>query len=219
MAPEPLESAYPSVMEDFARRVLVAENALDEVLKNPGHENNWTSCELAVVQIRKICELVLLGSTLAHLDHGEMVDDRKWRPKDVFAELDQVNEHPLPIPITIEIDKNGPGAHHANPTSKPLTIASLSRVYGVCGDLLHVPSARQVIKEKLPTFDVGLLLEWLDGLRWLLIGHALMLPHRQKILVCTWDGTASATPKCILLEAQGESTLDVSSLPEFSLLK
>ncbi len=218
MAAEPLESAYPSVMEDFARRVLAAENALDEVLKNPGHENNWTSCELAVVQIRKICELVLLGSTLAHVDHGEAIDDRKWRPKDVFAELDQVNAHPLPIPIVIEIDKNGPGAHHAIPKSKPLMIASLSKVYGVCGDLLHVPSARQVISERMPAFDVGLLNSWLAGLKALLMGHALMLPNRQKILICTWDGKVPAEPKCFMLEAQGESTLDVSCLPEFGLI-
>jgi hypothetical protein len=218
MSVEPAESAYPIVLEDISRRISAAENAIDEVICNHGHQNNWISCEIIVLQIRKICELILLGSTLVHLNEGgDILNDNKWRPKDAFSELDKVNSHPLPLPVDVQIDKNGPGAHHAVPLSKPLPFAAISRIYGICGDLLHVPSARQVMKAKLPSYDVGQLQHWLSGLKRLMLGHALMLPEREKILLCIWSGVAGEKPSCFLLDASGPSTLNLSKFPDFDL--
>jgi len=216
--PQPIESAYPSVMEYISQRISAAENAIDEVVCNPGHQNSWISCELATIQIRMICELIMLGSVLAHIQSGEELDDRKWRPKEAFGELDRVNSHPLPIPVELIYDANGPGAHQANPVSKPLPLNAISKIYGICGDLLHIPTARRVMEAKRPSYDLDQLQRWLTGLKRIIVGHALMLPERRRVLLCTWSGLAGEVPKCVLLDAMGESTFDLSKLAEFDLL-
>jgi hypothetical protein len=207
------------VIEAIALRLIAAENALDEVACNPAHSNSFISCELAVLQIRLICELILLGSTLAHQNEGgKVLDDRKWRPKHAFGELQKLNDHPLPFPVKIYADKNGSGSHHADPVSKALPYEILSQIYGLCGDLLHAPSARQVVKANIPSFDISLLQRWLAGIKQLIVGHALMLPERKKILLCSWSGIADQKPSCFVLDAEGPSTLDVDGLPDFNLL-
>jgi hypothetical protein len=213
-----IQSAYQTVMGSIAQRLLVADNALNEAECNPEHPNTWTSCELATVQIRVICELLLLSSSLAHLGAGESLDDRKWRPKDVFSELTKLSEHPLQIAVQVEFNKNGPGNHHIIPLMQPLSLDKLSRVYGICGDLLHAPSARQVLRQSLPSFDIKQIRSWLNGLIRLANGHALMLPRREKIILSIWRPEETLEPKCYSMAAFGESTFDPSSLPEFELL-
>lgn len=213
----PIDSAYPPVIESIARRISAAEDALDEVRCNPDHPQNWISCELATLQIRMICELLLLGSTLAHLkEGGKELDDRKWRPKEAFGQLDRINAHPLQVPVEVlRTDQGGP---QISPISKPLPFEAISKVYGICGDLLHVPTARQVLKASLPVYDVEQLQKWLAGLKRVIVSHALMLPERKKVLLSIWSGLPDETPKCFLLNAMGESTLDLNQYPDFDLL-
>jgi|GEM_PF-2518940 len=215
---QPPDSAYPPVVEYIARRISVAEDALDEVVSNPDRPNNWISCELATLQIRMVCELMLLGSVLAHMHEGEQdIDDRKWRPKDAFYEINSVNVHPLPMPVDIILNGKGPGAHHVEPVSKPISFEAISKIYGICGDMLHAPTARNVVKANLPSYDVAQLQRWLTGLKRIITGHALMLPQRKRVLICAWSGAANDTPSCFLLESLGQSTLNLSKLPDFDL--
>lgn len=215
-----LESSYSPVMEDVARRLTAAERSLQDVNSAPEHPFAWVGCEIAAVQIRKVCELILLGSTLAHmLEGGHQLHDNKWHPKDAFAQLDKINEYPLPLPVDIELNKNSPGAHHITPKSRPLPYATLGRIYGMCGDLLHVPTARQVTKGRLPSYDVGQLSDWVSGFKSLAEAHVLMLPRRETVLLCRWSGQINDQPELTLLNAKGESTLNLEEYPPFELLQ
>ena len=218
MSDEAFESAYPAVMEDVARRIIAAEKSLAEVSENHGHPFAWVGCEVAVVQLRKICELFLLGSTIAHLEDGQAdLDAKKWRPKDAFIQLEGASEHGTQLPVEIQFDHNGPGAHHITPKSGPMSYQALKVIYGICGDLLHVPTAQQVFKGKLPSFDVDQLTRWLAGLKELAQAHVLMLPHRKRVYLCFWDGSLEKSPELVLLSAEGESTLKLEDYPNFSL--
>ena len=214
------ESMYMPATEAIARRIIIAEGALHRVGADPNNPSSLGDCELAVLQLRLICELFLLGSTAAHLREGGLnVSDSKWRPKDAFFELSKVNGHPLPFPIELQLNKNGKGEHHVVPKSQPITYEALARIYGICGDLLHIPTIKQVTTGRLPEFDVTQLERWLAGFREIARAHALMLPERQVVLLCHWSGKVGELPEGFRLDAHGPSTLDVLSLPEFSLLQ
>ena len=214
-----LESEYPSVMRDAAVRLIAVEESYAELLADSENVSAWKNCDFIALQIRKICELMLLGSTVAHLREGSAdVDPKKWRPKEAFGELAKHSDHPLQVPIELKLHEDGSG-HHAVPISTGLPFSTLNTIYGLCGDMLHVPSAKKVVTSSIPPFNAGLYKSWIDGFRRLLLGHALLLPGLKLILLCTWSGSINEPPAVYLLSALGDSTLDWSKYPEFTLLK
>lgn len=213
-----LEMAYPSVAMEITKRLLVCEEALTSLSAEPSRDDAWISADLVTLQIRKICEMLLLGSSLAHLFGGfDNFDLKNWHPKDAFAELGKINEHPLPVPIVLPFHTLPTGERQIIPSSKPMPFSLLSSVYGRCGDLLHVPTAEKVLKGKVSPFDIGRFIKWVSGLKRLMSGHVLLLPEMQKILLCLWKGSRSEEPNIYLMEADGPSTFDIAKLPDFDL--
>ena len=213
-----VESLYLPVVESITQRIGIAEDAIVQVETNPSNPLNFVGCEVAVLQLRMICELILLGSTAAHLhEAGIDISDSKWRPKDAFFELSKISEHPLPIPVEVQIDRFGPGRHHLVPKSQPIPFAALSKIYGICGDLLHAPSVRQIRGNRLPEFDVAQISSWLKGFREIVMAHALMLPEREIVMFCIWSGATDEIPEAFRLDAKGPSTMEISSYPPFSI--
>jgi len=216
---EPVPSSYSVAIKTIAMRILAAEKVMNELVENPEDPFALQRCELAVLQIRLVCELLMLGCQMAHLeDAGAEIANNKWRPVDAYAQLKDLSEHPLPMPVAIEYNKNGMGQHHIKPLSKPIPFAAISRLYGVCGDLLHAPTIKKVLSGKLPEFDVGLLRHWLGELRQLIGAHALMLPERKIVFLSIWDGSFENEPQLFRLDAAGESTFDLASYPDCELL-
>lgn len=197
----------------------VLEDTLQKLVADPNGKFSLIACEVIVLQIRMICETLLLGSTLAHIYEGKTdLPDNKWRPKHTFQELAKVSPHPLQVPVEIELHKHGEGQHHTNPISQPIDFGILNRIYGVCGDLLHVPTPRQVGSGKLPEYDLAQLQQWADGFKRLAMGHALMLPDLQIILLMIWTGNIDDSPEVFRLDADGDVCVDMSKYPAFSLL-
>jgi hypothetical protein len=201
-------------------RVLIAEDALDQVKGNPNNPTNIAGCELAALQLRLICELCLVGSQLAHLeDAGAKLSETKWRPVDAFAQLKGLSEHPLPMPVEVRLNARGPGEHQIEPKAQPIPFSDISEIYGRCGDLLHVPTIKQVLKGRLPEFDVERLSSWVAAFKELARAHVLMLPERKIILLCVWTGAQDAAPQLYRLDAAGESTMDITSYPPCEMFK
>jgi hypothetical protein len=216
-AADDLEVAYPSVAVEIARRLLVCKKALANLSAVPASDDGWIAADLVTLQVRKICEMLLLGSSLAHLFGGNTnFDSRKWRPKDAFGELEKINKHPLPAPIELAFYSMPTGERQIRPASKPMPFSLLSAIYGHCGSLLHVPSAEKVLKGKIPPFDIGRFNQWVFGFKRLMSGHVLLLPELEKILL--WTGKGDDKPGIYLMEANGPSIFDTTELPDFDLL-
>jgi len=206
-------------MENAVRRLVAAEQCHEELTGNPIHPGSWKNCDFIALQVRKLCELMLLGSTLAHWREGTAdINPKKWRPKEAFGELSQVSNHPLQVPVAIHLHQEGQGQHHAEPLSKGMPFDTLNAIYGLCGDLLHVPSAKKVVAGAIPPFDAALFKAWMNGFRTLLQGHALLLPGLELVVLCRWSGSPADAPEVFLLSALGPSTLNLSDYPEFNLL-
>lgn len=216
---QPVQSSYSVAIKAIAMRLLAAEKTLDELVKNPDDPFALQGCELAVLQIRIVCELLMLGCQMAHLeDAGAEIANNKWRPVDAYAQLRDLSEHPLPMPVSVEYHKHGEGRHHIEPLAKPIPFAAISRLYGVCGDFLHAPTIKKVLSDKIPEFDVGLLRRWLAELKQLIGAHALMLPGRNIIFLSLWEGTFEHEPELYRLDTAGESAFDLSKYPDCELL-
>lgn len=217
--PFDLETAYPSVVNEMGQRLLVCEDLLVELAQNHVRPDAWMVSDLVTLQMRKFCEMVMLGSAFAHLWDGYTEFDlNTWHPKDTFGALKDLNNHPLPIPIELEFREHESGARQIMPASKPMPFGVLSSIYGRCNDLLHLPSVAKVLKNKVQPFDIGQFQTWVAGFKRLLLGHLLMLPNRSKILLCTWSGKADNQPSVFVMEAEGPSTFDYSTLPDFKLV-
>jgi hypothetical protein len=213
-----LETAYPSVVNEMGKRLIVCEGLLVELAQNHARPDAWMGSDLITLQMRKFCEMLMLGSAFAHLWDGYSdFNLNAWRPKDTFEALKDLSDHPLPIPIELEFREHESGARQIMPASKPMPFSVLSNIYGRCNDLLHLPSVAKVLKNKVQPFDIGQFQTWVAGFKRLLLGHVLMLPNRSKILLCTWSGKSEGHPSVYLLEADGPSTFDYNTLPDFQL--
>jgi hypothetical protein len=214
-----LESAYPMVVSEIARRILVCEEILDNLVNNHTKPDAWMGSDLVTLQIRKICEMLLLGSTFVHLrESGSSFDLSKWHPKDTFTELNKFNEYPLQVPIELNFRDHPSGSKQIMPACKPLPYKILSTIYGRCNDLLHVPSVSKVLRGKVQPFDIGQFQNWIAGFKRIIAAHVLMMPTRKKFLLCKWTGKVDQSPLVYLMEGDKSSTFDFNDLPEFEFL-
>jgi hypothetical protein len=213
-----IESHYPTVMSSIAGRLLASHKMLCLMEESSQDEENWLRLDAVALQVRKVCELLLLGSTLAHLQDGTELDPKKWRPKEAFAELNKFNPNPLPMPLKPELLTLTDGTKQFVPASKPMPIKTLSAINGQCGDILHVPSAQKVIDEKVTPFDWTKYRGWVDGFGQLLASHLLLMPEIKRVLICDWSGKAGDEPTVSVAEGDGEAVLNDAALPDFTLL-
>jgi hypothetical protein len=213
-----IEAHYPTVANSIIFRLRVADQLLDQINENRDAEDSWVHADSVALQVRKVCELILLGSTLAHLQDGAALDPKHWRPKDAFMEIAKVNGNPLPLPLHPYSSVAENGSKQFVPSMKPMTYAALTRVYGLCGDLLHVPSAEKVLNEKVTPFDWDRFKAWVIDLKMLMRGHALLLPSIESLIVCSWSGLPDHEPEIILAEGVGGAFLNPDGLKDFDLL-
>lgn len=211
-------SHYPTVMGSIAGRLLASHRMLCMMESSPEHDDNWLRLDAVALQVRKVCELFLLGSTLAHLQDGIQLDPKKWRPKEAFAELSKFNPNSLPLPLKAEAETSSDGTKQLVPASKPMPFKVLSAIYGQCSDILHVPSASKVLEEKVTPFVWNRYRHWVNGFARLLASHLLLMPNIHRVLICTWEGKAGDAPSIVLAEGEGEAILNDADLPDFTLV-
>ena len=204
-------------MASVSYRLLVCEAKLIEIRTNPNKIETIVDIDCVALQVRKICELILLAATLAHVEDGFNLDKKHWHPKDAFRELKKFNAFPLPLPLENAVNFVG-GSKQLAPASKPMPFRTLASIYGQCGNIIHVPSAEKILAETIPPFDFAKYKQWVDGFHRLVGGHILLLPEIRKVLVCTWTGRATDPPQGSLEEGDGEAILQLAGLKDFDLL-
>lgn len=189
MSLEPVSSSYPDVMNHAVDRVVAAAESMDELWENPDHPNGWRNCDFIALQVRKLCELFLLGSSLVHFEDGhDGIDLKEWHPDKAFKRLQQLNDNPMPIPTEmISLDD---GHRQIQPISKALTNETLGAIYGRCGDLLHIPSAHRILNGKVGEFDMLRFSDWIRGFHRLITHHIILLPGIETVYLCLWSGRA-----------------------------
>lgn len=128
---------YCQVMEEVKKRTSVVSHFQSA----PEHAlYQATAIETMSLQVRKILELVALGSLVANQDswNGSLRELRSaWNANDILKKLGKVNPDFYPQPV-IEVPKSGPiKADIQERTEGYLTEEMFGKVYGRLGDILH----------------------------------------------------------------------------------
>jgi hypothetical protein len=205
---------YQVFVFEIFRRLGAIRLSLDEILANPIHANVWQNCDFCCLQFRKVCEYVAVSMTAVHCDYfDETVNLKKWKPKELLTQVSNFNVFPLPIPIS------GPqhsrqGTTHLVPLCKAVRVNDISRIYGLCGDVLHVGSLDRIQKMKMPSYNIEQMIGWLRGFDALLVNHVVLLPKIQEALVCL-NGNQGSAAKIFAVSARSESCFATDNLAEF----
>lgn len=135
------KTQYEQMMLELSRRVQVVQ-WLSQMKKTTGFRA--TDFEAIALNLRKIAELIVYGSLVAHRD--EYVIKRpndhqyQWRLDKILAEIRAINPHYYPEAVkdVRGKSKDEPGYWDKIDPALCLQEADLLDMYRQCGDLLHV---------------------------------------------------------------------------------
>jgi hypothetical protein len=128
---------YCDLMEEIKRRISV----IDFFLSGKGHAlYQPPTLESVTLQLRKVLELIAFGSLVANKEAYEAVYSKvskAWNAGDLLAELERVNPHFYPVPVTQEQDKESGAWKHKARAPDYLAKTDFKEVYGRCGVMAH----------------------------------------------------------------------------------
>jgi hypothetical protein len=125
-------------MEEIKRRTLVVSRLVNRELTT-GYA--MTDIETIYLQLRKVLELIALGSLIANVDEYSRQQKKfaqHWHAARILDDLEAVNPKFYPIP-GVQIEDDTTGKVKAVDTLKDpfLTKADFVTLYEMCGGILH----------------------------------------------------------------------------------
>jgi hypothetical protein len=135
---EPDIQKYCHLMEEVKRRM----NVIDSFISGDGHAfYQPTTIESVSLQLRKILELLAMGSLVANKEsYSKMYADfaKSWNAEFLMKDLERVNLNFYPRPV-IEIPSNTPGVKR-DLKDRPIdymTKTEFVKIYKKCGAIMH----------------------------------------------------------------------------------
>ena len=165
---------YCQVMEEVKRRT----NVVRHFLGQPHHAlYQAAAVEAACLQVRKILELVALGSLVANQDiwNGSLRHLRNaWNANDILKRLREVNPDFYPQPVS-EVPMTGPVKSDIKDLTEGfLTEGMFGELYGKLGEVLHAKNPLG------PPMDYD---HWLKATpQWMNLIIKLLNSHKIKLL-------------------------------------
>jgi len=125
-------------MEEVKRRTLVISRLLNKELTT-GYR--MTDIETIYLQLRKVLELIALGSLVANVDEYSRQEKKfaqHWHAARILDDLQAVNPNFYPVPGVQVKDETTEKVKSVDSLKKPfLTKADFVTLYEMCGAILH----------------------------------------------------------------------------------
>lgn len=128
-------SKYLAQMELVKKRMAVIDNILK---KKATTGYVYSDIEICVLQLRKIIELIAMGSLVSNVDKYSQIHERyadNWNARMIFRDIQRINSEFYPIPVKTD-DSKGIG-EFIHIESGFLTLEDAIYVYEKCGGFLH----------------------------------------------------------------------------------
>ncbi len=126
---------YLNQMALIKKRQSVIDNVLN---KRTTTGYRYSDVEICVLEIRKIIELIAMGSMVSNIEEYSKLHDKyqnDWNARFIFNDIERINPHFYPEPITI--DKSGEHDRFVPISSGYLTKEEAIKVYEKCNAFLH----------------------------------------------------------------------------------
>ena len=125
-------------MEEIKRRTLVVSRLLNRELTT-GYK--MTDTEMIYLQLRKVLELIALGSLIANVDEYSRQQKKfaqHWHAARILDDLHVVNPNFYPVPgVQVKDETTGKIKAVDTPKKPFLTKADFVTLYEMCGGILH----------------------------------------------------------------------------------
>ncbi len=98
----------------------------------------YSDIEICVLQIRKIIELIAMGSIVSNIEEYSKIHDKyqkEWNAKHIFRDIERINPRFYPKPI--DIDKSGVHDRFVPISTGYLTKEEAIELYDKCNAFLH----------------------------------------------------------------------------------
>jgi hypothetical protein len=125
-------------MEEIKRRTLVVTRLLNRELTT-GYK--MTDIETVYLQLRKILELIALGSLVANVDEYARQQKKfaqHWHAARILDDLQTINPNFYPVPgVQVKDQSTGKNKSLDTPKDPYLTKPDFVTLYEMCGGILH----------------------------------------------------------------------------------
>ncbi len=171
---------YKRHMEEIKKRTEVVYAFLN---KRRDALYGITTVESMYLQIRRILELIALSSLAAHKSEYNLQQKKfrkLWHPDKIFSSLGEINPRFYPSPAKPS-DRQETGLDWEPIESGFLTKQELSKLYGLCGGVLHGDTPFSTKRNIQPIFeDIHC---WMQKIMRLLNFHMISLARDQQWLL------------------------------------
>ncbi len=166
---------YGGIMEEIKRR----QKAMTDLLTGtvPPQPQIIVS-EFCYLQLRFICEPIIIGCAVAHGDIEEVESRRfqkEWNAARLANYLSKIHPEFYPRPTRQILGSDGKVERIENVTDGFLTLDELKELYDEAGSRLHAGSAQSFRLGKRPEVDLKRIANWTGRIRRLLNHHCIQL--------------------------------------------
>jgi hypothetical protein len=135
-----IPATYRQFMEEVKTRLAAAREALKDAYAKRDQADAYLMAEFAVLQVRRVTELVALGVVVAHNEIEDFRTNKlvgQWNADALFGHLAKLSDTAFPEPFIIRsVDEAGNASIRID-AAGPLRKSELANIYNRCGELLH----------------------------------------------------------------------------------
>lgn len=184
-ADEKRNTLYANLMDEVKVRISCIELALQGRLECP----TPIVREFCYLQLRMLCELIVLGCLVAHGDIAMLQAHKvgkSYSADEILDRMAKLRPHFFPQAVTQTlVGKTLSGVNHFKLTGmdpQPMTREDLLRLYGDTHKFLHRGSLKKLLSPETPidlTINVPEIVSWLQKIGRLLSSHLIAISENR----------------------------------------
>lgn len=196
---EDIPATYARFMEQVKMRIAAAQRAMRDSYEKRGSPDSFLMAEFAVLQIRRVAELIALAVLVAH---NEIADFRtkkfvkQWNAEAIFSHLAKLSDTAFPEPFTMSAADEDDVVDIFIDATGHMSKSELASIYSKCGERLHAGALKSLEKPK--QHSLGEIQTWCNRIVHLLNHHVVLLPEMKKSMVVIMASNPDGNVSCRL---------------------
>lgn len=202
---EAVGKIYCQLMEEVKARtetVFELASALKEATDDKSNRHNIFVFEGLYLHLRKICELLALSTLAVHNCRdlknpiGKLND---YAADKLIKAVAKMNPNGFPKPVSVGATDDETKTIFLRDDNFIFDGGDLNELYRICGDLMHVGTLKDVLREKKRELNQDFIIRWCNKLIQGLGTHAIGFPDGERFLFVVMEAPEIPMVTCRLL--------------------